>query len=257
MSLLPDKDKHVYSYSQLSTFDECPYAFYMSKIEEGIERVSNGFAEQGSLVHDLIDKWAKGDLCKEDLPGEYERRYPLEVKTPFPPMLASRGYDESTFLKGLDYFMNFDEFDGYKVIGTETTYTTDIGGRSFIGIVDMVVRDTVTDELIIVDHKSKSLSSFKKAEGTMYRQLYLYSKFIYEKYNVWPDRLMFNLFKEGGLKKSIPFVKADYDKTLSWAKKTIKTIESYDLIDWLTTKENKDFYCTQLCDVRTNCFNGR
>lgn len=256
MSLLPDKDDHVYSYTQLSTFDECPFAFYMSKIEKSVEPVGNGFAEQGSLVHDLIDKWAKGELSKDELAGEYECRYPLEVVTPFPAILASKGYDESTFLKGLDYFLTFDEFRAYEIIDTETQYITDLNGRKFTGIIDMLVKDKKTGDLIIIDHKSKSLSSFRKAEKSMYRQLYMYSKFVYEKYGKWPDKLMFNLFKENGTKKSIFFKQEEYDETMRWATDIIEKIESYDTLDWLQSKETKDFYCLNLCDMRKGCYNG-
>ena len=65
LGLMPEK--HVYSYSQLSSFDECPYSFYLQRIEGVPETVSNGFAERGSLVHDLLDQWAKKILTKEDM----------------------------------------------------------------------------------------------------------------------------------------------------------------------------------------------
>jgi len=56
LSLL--KTNHKYSYSQLSSFSECPFAYYLKHIE-GVNEQSNGFAEQGSLIHDILDKWAK------------------------------------------------------------------------------------------------------------------------------------------------------------------------------------------------------
>ena len=48
----------------------------------------------GSFISDDNSKDNTQDIIKE-----YERRYPLEVVTPFPAILASKGYDESTFLK--------------------------------------------------------------------------------------------------------------------------------------------------------------
>lgn len=263
MSLL--RDNHVYSYSQLTTFDECPYAFYMDKIERE-DQVSNIFAEQGSLIHDLIDKWAKGEIEVYELAEEYTRRYPLEVITPSPKMLAAKGYDEKTFMLGLDYFRNFDGFKGLKIIGTETKFKTEIAGRTFVGIVDMVCEDEKNGELIVLDHKSKSLSSFKKEADSMYRQQYLYSKYIYETYGRFPDRLMFNLFKEGGLKQERPFEEAVYFQTLEWAKDTIERIENYDVLDFISEckeqprnkkgEEIADFFCTELCSVRKHCPNG-
>ena len=107
MGLLPDK--HVYSYSQLSSFDECSYGFYLQRIEGLEEEASNAFAERGSLIHDLLDQWAKKKLTKEDMLTEYERRYSDEVVTAFPPF--PRGYAQKAYENGVQFLENFDEFD--------------------------------------------------------------------------------------------------------------------------------------------------
>lgn len=253
MGLLPSD--HTYSFSQLSSFDECPYGFYLERIEK-TPKVSNAFAEQGSLIHDLIDQWAKGIIPKEKLVAEYERRYPEEVVTAWPRMLALKGYITKTYNQGLNYFKTFDCFEGYTIIDTEQRFETTINDRPFIGIIDMLLQDNKNGDLIILDHKSKSLSAFRKEEPTIYRQQYLYSKYVYEKYNKWPDRLMFNLFKEGGAKKDRQFSKAEYDDVYNWASKIIEKIEAFDEMDWLESKETSDFFCQELCNVRQNCFNG-
>lgn len=253
MSLLsPD---HKYSYSQLSSFDECPYGFYLQRIEK-VEQRSNAFAEQGTLIHALIDEWAKGLIDIKDLPQAYKDRYPDEVVSSFPRVLAARGYTQKAYDLGLDYFRNFRGFPGYEIIGTETTFTTEIDGRPFVGVVDMVMRDQLTDELIVLDHKSKSLSTFKKSEKEMYRQQYLYSKFIFEQYGEWPDKLMFNLFKEDGLLMEQPFDRDTYNKTLKWAADIIHKIEDAQMIDWLDMKEKSDFFCQEICSSRAFCSNG-
>lgn len=253
MSLLPSD--HTYSFSQLSSFDECPYGFYLQRIEK-MPQKGNAFAEQGSLIHDLIDQWAKGVLSKEQLPEEYKRRYPDEVLSSWPRILASKGYAEKTYDQGLSYFENFDEFKGFDIIDTEQKFETEIEGRPFIGIIDMLLRDKETGDLIVLDHKSKSLSAFKKEEKTIYRQQYIYSKYVNEKMGVWPDVLMFNLFKEDGLLLSKPFDKKEYDKVYTWAANIIQKIENFDVMDWLESKEKSDFFCQELCNMRENCFNG-
>lgn len=257
MSML--KDGWVYSYSQLSSFDECPYGFYLQRIEKE-EQASNAFSEQGSLIHDILDKWAKKELTKEQLPVEYDRRYADEVVTAFPRMLAAKGYTEKAYQLGFDYFTNFDEFAGYKVLAAEEKFKIEIpmadgSTRPFVGIVDMILRDELTDELIICDHKSKSWSAFKKAENEMYRQQLLYATYVKEKYGQWPDKMMFNLFKEGGDKAERPFTLEQYEETMKWAAEAIERIESYDVIDWMEAKE-QDFFCTEICSVRKSCPNG-
>lgn len=253
--------RHRYSYSQLEQFDECPYSFYLQRIADEKENlVGNSFASQGTLIHDLIDQWAKKKLTKEQLPKEYERRYPLEVENNWPRILAAKGYAAKTYEQGLRYFENFDEFEGYEVVASEQKFVTRIAGRKFSGIVDMVLEDKATGQRIILDHKSKSVSAFKKAGDRMYRQQLLYSKWFFEKYGKFPDLLMFNLFKEDGLKVSKPFDEEEYNEVMQWAERTMDAIESYDLVDWFTTKEGADekpdFFCKNICSCRKICPNG-
>lgn len=251
---------HIFSFSQLQSFSECPYAFYLQKIERNPDMVQNAFASQGTLIHDLLDQWAKGMLTKDQLPDEYAKRYPVEVVESWPRMLAAKGYAEKAFNIGLEYFKNFDEFKGYKIIATEERFKIEIEGRQFVGIMDMIVEDEQTGELVLVDHKSKSLSSFKKAEDEMYRQQYLYSKYVMEKYGKYPNRLMFNLFKENGEKMQRRFSEQEYLNTLMWANEQMTKMEENDFVDWLATKEvqegKPDFFCTELCSCRKICPNG-
>lgn len=253
-----DED-HVYSYSQLSSFDECHYGFYLERIE-GEEQLSNAFAEQGSLIHDIIDKWAKHELTKEQMVEEYDRRYSQEVVTNFPRVLAAKGYTEKAYQLGYDYFDNFDEFNGYKIISTEEKFKieiplTDGTTRTFVGVVDMILEDEFTEELIICDHKSKSLQAFKKSEDEMYRQQLLYSLYVHKKYGRWPDIMMFNLFKEQGMKMQRKFTETDLNKALEWATNIIHNMENFELIDWLESKD-QDFFCTEICSMRKVCPNG-
>lgn len=248
------KPKHIYSYSQLSQFDLCPYSFYLARIERR-EQLENAFAQQGTLIHDLLDHWAKGDILAGDLSSEYAERYPKEVTAPWPKLLASKGYGDKAFQLGYDYFENFDEFQGFTVIDTEQKFETNIEGRPFVGIIDMLLRDNSTGEFIILDHKSKSATAFKKAQDEMYRQQLLYSKYIKEKYDIYPDRMMFNLFKENGQKFERPFTQQAYDEALLWAADVIHKIETFDEFDFLTSKEG-DFFCQELCSVRAHCPNS-
>lgn len=249
--LAPD---HKYSYSQLEQIDQCPYSFYMQRIEKQ-ECLPNAFAQQGTLVHALIDEWAKGEIDAEDLPFAYEIRYPQEVTARFPTFLEAKGYATKAYNLGLQYFQEFDRFQDFEIMETETKFETELEGRPFVGVIDMVMRDKANGDLIILDHKSKSLASFKKEQNTMYRQQYVYSKACCEKYGVWPDRLMFNLFKENGLRMERPFEKDAYDATMKWALQQIEKIENFDLMDYFETCE-PGFFCETLCSVRSMCPNS-
>lgn len=255
------ENNHVYSYSQLSSFDGCRYGFYLRRIEGVEEESSNAFAERGTLIHDLLDKWAKKILTKEDMLAEYEQRYSDEVITAWPRMMASKGYAKKAYEQGLEFIRNFDEFEGYEVLSAEEKFKIDLPlsngeTRPFIGIVDMILREKKSGDLIICDHKSKSLSSFKKDEDEMYRQQLIYATYVHDEYNEWPARNMFHLFNENGVKMERLFTLEDYREAIDWATTQIKGIEDCSILDWLVCKEKPDFYCTELCSVRRNCPNG-
>lgn len=259
MSLLPDK--HVYSYSQLSSFDECKYGFYLQRIEGIEEEAKNAFAERGSLIHDLLDKWAKKKLTKNEMIAEYEMRYSNEVVTAWPRILASKGYAKKAYETGIQFLETFDEFAGYEVLSAEEKFKLDLPlsdgtTRPFVGIIDMMLREIKSGDLIICDHKSKSLQSFKKDENKMYRQQLLYATYVNEHYGKWPDVLMFHLFNENGVKPQRLFSLDDYRETMVWATKQIKGIEESSVVDWLTCKEKSDYFCWNLCQCRNDCPNG-
>lgn len=253
------KPGHVYSYSQLSSLDECAYSYYLQRIEKVPNLQSSAFAERGSLIHDILDQWGKGLLDKEHMLTEYEKRYASEVVTAFPSMM--KGYAAKAYQQGVDFLTNFDEFRGYKIVSTEEKFTIDLPlangeTRKFTGIVDMILRKEWTDELIICDHKSKSMDAFKKAANEMYRQQYLYAQYVFEQYGEWPKYLMFHLFNAGGEKPYKPFDLKEFRETLVWATDCINKIESNTTIDWLEYKDSSDFFCNSLCSVRGECPKG-
>ena len=259
MSML--KDGHRYSYSQLSSFSECPFGYYLKHIE-GAPEQSNAFAEHGTLVHDILDKWAKKQIKIEDMASEYERRYGDEVVTSFPRFINVASYYE----KGLEYFKTFDGFPGYEIVSAEEEFNqplklTDGTTRPFIAFVDLVLRDDFPSGLVVFDHKSKSWTEFRRHRDEMYKQQYLYSYFVHEKYGEWPIQLGFNLFKEHGKLDFEDFSKEKFDEVMQWATDTIHKIESYDVLDWMECKEQKtpgkpDMFCSAICGCRSNCPNS-
>ena len=255
------ENNHVYSYSQLNSFDECRYGFYLQRIEGLEEQASNAFAERGTLIHDLLDQWAKKILTKADMLAEYERRYSNEVITAWPRILASKGYAKKAYEQGIQFLETFDEFEGFEVLSAEEKFKIELPlsngeTRQFVGIIDMMLQEKKSGDLIICDHKSKSMQSFKKSEDEMYRQQLLYAAYVKEKYGKFPERLMFHLFNEAGVKPERLFSEDDYNDAISWATKQILGIENAAVIDWLTCKEKADYYCWNLCSARKVCPNG-
>ena len=169
-----------------------------------------------------------------------------------------KGYASKAYQSGIDFLESFDEFAGYKVISAEEKFTIDLPlsdgtTRPFTGIIDLILRKDWTGELIICDHKSKSADTFKKAEKEMWRQQYLYSQYVFEKYGEWPSTLMFHLFGDNGSKPCKPFNLAEFRDSIQWATDCIQKMESYTTLDWLSWKDSSDFYCQFLCNPRMDC----
>lgn len=259
----PGEEGYKYSFSTLSAAFECPYMVYLQKIEDHRdEEVPNIFAEIGTLTHNLLDEWSKGEIEQSDLSMVFAERFEEEVVTPAPANLEKYDYRNKQKQLGIDFFDNFDGFKGFTVLGAEERFETELDGRKFVGCVDMILQDNNTGALIVCDHKSKSKKAFLEAEDEMYRQQYLYSKYIYEQFGRYPDFLMFHLFKENGEKVGRRFDKDEYDRVIQWAIDTIHAIESWDMFDWQCAKEQPDdgqpdFFCTTICSMRNICDNGQ
>lgn len=244
---------HV-SFSQMTMAAECPYQYYLLKMA-GVEPVDNAFAQAGNLVHKLLAGWAKGELSIKNLPVQLIERFPKEVTAEFPRFLAAKGYASKLFDNILSYFEAFDGFPGYEIIGAEKEFQSSIAGEHFVGVIDLILRDKETGGLVLVDHKSCSLSSFKKGKEQMYRQLLLYSKYCADTYGEFPTRLRFNLFKEN-MYDERPFDREDYVAARLWAESVIEEMKAKDVTDWFETKP-EIFRCTNLCSCRNDCVFGK
>ena len=165
-----------------------------------------------------------------------------------------KGYRAALFEKILTYFEHFDGFCGFEIVGSEKEFRSSIAGEPFTGIIDLILRNKKTGELMLVDHKSCSLSSFRRSKDAMYRQLLLYSKHCADVYGVFPSTLRFNLYKEHTFDEQ-PFDPEDFVAARIWAETMINSMKAKDITDWFEVKPEL-FRCTNLCDARDQCLFG-
>lgn len=233
-----------YSYSKLTSFYDCPYAFYRyyQKHEVGDE---NLFANYGTLVHSILERYAKGELKLDELVSEFKASFELEISEPI--LMYGKDLTQSYFDKGVSFFSNFNGFWNLIPLEAEYNFTTNLGDNTFVGVIDLIAKDD-NDNIIIVDHKSSSKFSKKELKSKS-RQLYLYSKVIYEKYGKFPTELWFNHFKDEYQEK-IKFDIDFYYETIQWALDTMDEIEA--CLEFNPNNSSK-FFCGYLCDYRNNC----
>ena len=264
MTLFQDKlDAMVWSYSRVKSYFECPRMFYLTYLNESTQ-MESAFAQWGSLCHELLDRYAKGDLLAFELGDEYDRLYPEKMTERFPWNLW-RDLDALYYDSGKAYFDSFEGFpENWEIIGSEIEIHVTIRGREVRGFIDLLVRDRNDGRLIVVDHKSKSRFKSNQELELYGFQPYLYAEWVFRSYSEYPKELVFNLFRAGTW-ITIPFAVEGMEKACDWLEETIGRIyEDEDFPDRVEVRccqrgepileeTMSNFFCQCLCCVRHRC----
>jgi ATP-dependent exoDNAse (exonuclease V) beta subunit len=239
-------DDMTFSFSRLNSFHQCKHLFYLQYIE-CLKGESNFFAEYGSYAHEILEKYAKGELESYELSTEYKNNYSKSIIHPAPPNKYVN-LEESYFEAGLDYFDNFDGFDGFDVLAIEKEVDFQINNIKITGFIDLLVKDK-DNKLHIIDHKSSDPKSAKSKKAQEYwGQMYLYSIPIIEEYDQYPSQLHINAFRKKDW-FTIDFDKKGIDKIKKWVIDTVELIKNEE--EWNPTIN--EFFCSFLCNHRNRC----
>ena len=237
-------DEIKWSFSKLNLFDQCKYAFYLTYIQQN-KGVENAFAQFGTCGHKVLERYSKNELEVFELSNEYKKVYSSIVTEKFPPN-KYKDLNQSYYEQGLDYFENFSGFNDYKILGIEKEINFILDKYKFGGFIDLVVEDK-DDNLIVIDHKSKSKMSKKEKEKYL-KQLYLYSIPLIEEYKKYPKYLKFNMFRfQDWITEDFSIEKLE--ETKKWAVDTIKKI--YEEIEWKPV--SSEYFCKFICSSRRIC----
>lgn len=248
----------LYSFSRLSTFEQCPYQYYLNYVMPRDERPpneDNAFSLYGSFVHELLEKYSRGELASFDLVPIYEDEFDIRVNKEFPPN-SYVDLRESYYNDGYAFLESFDGFeDQYETLGVEQRFVVDFEDFKLTGFIDLILKDKKTGGIVVQDWKSKSKFANKKEQAHYARQPALYSKYIYDTYGVFPEILRFYMFRKGTV-VDIPFSEQIYNDAIQWAASLVKKIEATD--QWIPNLEidkdgYPDFYCSNLCGFRNSC----
>lgn len=257
----------VWSFSRLSSYYTCPYEWL--QIYVNCEEKTENFAAQfGSYIHKIIELYTKGELSIFELSQYYEDHY-SEYITCDPPPNKYVDMGQKYYDAGRDYFDNIDlELDKYEILGVEKELKFKIDKYDFIGYIDLLLKDKLSGEIIILDHKSANIGVLKSGQiakkdrehfESFKKQLYLYSKPIIKEYG-HVDKLKWNLFKEQKYIE-IPWIKEEYDGAIKWAINSIENIKNEkewepnkELIKAMNEGKSMPYYCLFLCSQRNRCY---
>lgn len=263
-------DKMVWSFSRVNSYETCPKMFkmvYLDKNEDGTPmwpEEENAFGLWGTHCHECLEKYYKGELLSFELLDEYEDNYDEQVYMQFPPN-KYKDLNESYHDAGTKYFSEFEDLSpDWEVVGVEQKIQLDLGGRKFVGYIDLVLRSVKTGEFVIVDHKSRAkFSSPEELEHYSY-QPYLYSQWVFETYGMYPTYLIFNMFRIGESVR-VKFTMEGLQKALQWFHRTVDQIyqdtkfEDKIVIDYrqkgkkLSEYKFADYFCHYICGPREYC----
>lgn len=241
-------DEMVWSYSRITTYETCPYRFFLTYILK-LDKKRLFFSDYGSFIHSIIEKYLTGELKRKELDRYYLSEFQNNVVGRAPNLSIFKNY----FQQGLLYMKNF-TFPYDNVLEVEKKINFEIKGKPFVGFIDAVAKDT---GVIVVDNKSRDLkqrSTRKKPTKSdeeldkYLRQLYLYCIGILNEYKELPEKLCFNCFRSGTIITE-PFVQEKFEDAQNWALEMIDTIRN--TTEW--TPNIDYFVCNHLCDMCHHC----
>ncbi len=252
VSYRPIIEKMTWSYSRLEIFDDCPYRWFLTYIHKPkLEKEDKFYASYGLFMHDLLEKYYKGENSKEELLMMFLTQFSERTKGGGRPKVDTvRKY----FKTGKEYIKSLEPLP-FKMISVEEKIDFKIGDYSFTGRIDYL--GELDGEYIIVDNKSRDLKPRSKRKkptkkdeelDSMLKQLYLYADAVRQKYGKLPTKLCFNCFRTGIFIEE-PFNEDAYQNAISWAKMKVEEILGAEVF-----YPNREFFsCYYLCGLSNHC----
>lgn len=248
-------DDMTWSYSRIGAYHQCPYQFLLHYIY-GEKEEPMFFSDYGSFMHELIADHLKDGTRSDDLIIKYLKNFRKQVEGKAPNQKIFEGY----FDRGAEYLSTIEaEMLSWNPIAVEEKYHFTIDGRKFVGIVDLVCKDA-EGNIAIIDHKSHQLKPWSgRAKPTKsdveldeyLRQLYLYCIPVKKKFGKYPEKLVFNCFRNDEVNRFIveEFDKAKFDEAKQWVLDSINEIRQED--EW--GAEEEFWKCRYICGLHDKC----
>lgn len=250
-------DNIRFSYSSTSTFDNCAYSFKLSYIDL-MPRKNNFFAEYGTLVHECMEKFFRGELEMFELSDFYWNNFDNYVVT-YPPPIPF-GMRDKYKQQGKDFF-DFFFFDKslYEILVIEGKFKFQLDGINFVAKPDLVVRNKETNKNVLIDYKTSYPFKLDKKTGELkkdfdkinsyYKQMYTYTYSLRQEMGINIDKIAL-WFPRADKTVSIDWNKDEEDEAVKWIVNNVKKIRKEEVFPY---NNKNEYFCKNLCSVRDFC----
>ena len=198
------------SFSQYSTYSACPQQYKLRYIDKLGESSANIYTIFGTSIHDTIQhflsvmygvsKKQAMEIDTDKLLLEWMRKeYTKETEKLSEGIICTQLELEEFYGDGrriLEWFKKkLDKFytkSGFELVGIEIPLNAKIKeGVSFIGFIDVVMRDLSDNSIIIIDLKTSTMgwNKYAKADKFKNAQIVLYKKYYSELFNIPLDKI--------------------------------------------------------------------
>lgn len=196
-----DKKKKIVSYSQFSTWFNCPRQFYLDRVMKLKVREDTIYSCFGTAIHEAVQKYIETLYTKSspeadllDLNGIF--------KTAFDRELTDRKlkYEENEYtdfcFDGQDIIkefcrpvnrMKYFPSGKYEFLGAELKITQAIRNNlEFMALIDIALKDKLTGKIKIIDIKTSTMgwNRYVLADENKQSQILLYKALYSKEYNV-------------------------------------------------------------------------
>lgn len=238
---LADFGNKRWSFSNLSSFNQCRYTWYEQKVL-GVKSEGNFHAYVGTSFHKVMEDYykfilagGKIDLVSHKLTLTQKLASKLS-KNPYGSQVSEiiRNGSYRNTLESIWYHVPF-----RGVTAVERYIEFEVAGVKFCGYIDIDMKDGHAD------WKSKW-------DGWKYMHqqvLYAYGKYLID--GTPPQKFYIPQYKKNMDVEEVPIKKSDVDKAVKWVGQTVEHIkyalENYDF----PKSPNDSFYCSSLCSSNT------
>ena len=198
------------SFSQYSTYSACPQQYKLRYIDRLGESSANIYTIFGTAIHETIQhflsvmygvsKKQAMEINTDKLLLEWMRKeYTKETEKLSEGTICSQLELEEFYGDGrriLEWFKKkLDKFytkSGFELVGIEIPLNAKVKeGVSFIGFIDVVMRDLSDNSIIIIDLKTSTMgwNKYAKADKFKNAQIVLYKKYYSELFNIPLDKI--------------------------------------------------------------------